>query len=331
MNGTRSKILFSLIFSVALLTGCGGGGGGDSKSEQPIIDNPTPTPEPVLMTGVFLDSAVAGLSYTTSSGESGVTNSAGEFQYQESDNVTFFLASIEFPTINAASLVTPLDVLDSQNLYTPVVLNTIRLLQSLDEDKDPSNSITLDSDLVQQLESAGVSYDDLTLSTEEFAQLLIQKGLFVSVSDTDFVTKEFAVSHFSSTLSSSKVIDSDADGISNATDTDDDNDGVSDGADLFPWDNSESADFDLDGIGDNADTDDDNDGIDDINDTTLSMSNALDSSIKNITHMLYHKVTNRVFITDQINKSLYIVSPDTGNVIQTLQYEKMPRRMAIAK
>ncbi|WP_428612254.1 hypothetical protein, partial [Pseudoalteromonas sp.] len=61
MNGTRSKILFSLIFPVALLTGCGGGGGGDSKSEQPTTENPTTTPDPVLMTGIFLDSAVAGL------------------------------------------------------------------------------------------------------------------------------------------------------------------------------------------------------------------------------------------------------------------------------
>lgn len=330
MNGTRSKILFSLIFPVALLTGCGGGGGGDSKSEQPTTDNPTTTPDPVLMTGVFLDSAVAGLNYTTSSGESGVTNSAGEYQYKENDNVTFSLASIEFPTIPAAAVVTPLDILDSRNLYSPIVLNTIRLLQSLDEDKDPSNSITLDSDLVQQLESAGISNVDLALPAEEFAQLLIQKGLFSSIADTDFVTQEFAISHFSSTLSTSKVIDSDGDGISNAADTDDDNDGVTDRDDLFPWDNSESADFDLDGIGDNADADDDNDGIDDINDATLSMSHALDSSIKHITHMVYHKVTNRVFITDQINKSLYIVSPDTGKVIQTLQYEKMPRRMAIA-
>ncbi|MEL7538127.1 MAG: serine hydrolase [Pseudomonadota bacterium] len=58
-------------------------------------------------------------------------------------------------------------------------------------------------------------------------------------------------------------LDTDGDGIADATDTDDDNDGVNDTNDAFPLDPTETADFDSDGIGDNADPDDDNDGVDD--------------------------------------------------------------------
>ena len=58
-------------------------------------------------------------------------------------------------------------------------------------------------------------------------------------------------------------VDTDGDGIADATDPDDDNDGVADTADAFPLDPNETSDNDNDGTGDNADTDDDNDGVED--------------------------------------------------------------------
>lgn len=61
-------------------------------------------------------------------------------------------------------------------------------------------------------------------------------------------------------------IDTDGDGIPDATDTDDDNDGTPDTTDKFPLDPTETSDFDEDGIGDNADPDDDNDGEPDVSD-----------------------------------------------------------------
>jgi len=63
-------------------------------------------------------------------------------------------------------------------------------------------------------------------------------------------------------------VDTDGDGIGNNEDTDDDNDGVLDDDDAFPLDDTESVDTDDDGTGDNADTDDDNDGILDVDDST---------------------------------------------------------------
>ena len=39
--------------------------------------------------GTFIDDAVVGLNYTTTSGLSGVTNSLGQFQFNPGDTVTF--------------------------------------------------------------------------------------------------------------------------------------------------------------------------------------------------------------------------------------------------
>ena len=56
-------------------------------------------------------------------------------------------------------------------------------------------------------------------------------------------------------------VDTDEDGMLNASDPDDDDDGVPDTHDAFPLNWSENVDTDRDGVGDNADTDDDNDGV----------------------------------------------------------------------
>lgn len=63
-------------------------------------------------------------------------------------------------------------------------------------------------------------------------------------------------------------IDSDHDGIGNASDPDDDNDGVPDAEDQFPLDPSKSKDADGDGQDNATDSDDDNDGLYDFEEQT---------------------------------------------------------------
>lgn len=64
----------------------------------------------------------------------------------------------------------------------------------------------------------------------------------------------------------SETEDTDGDGVGNNADQDDDGDGVADAEDAFPLDGTETIDSDGDGIGDKADTDDDNDGVSDVDD-----------------------------------------------------------------
>jgi len=67
-------------------------------------------------------------------------------------------------------------------------------------------------------------------------------------------------------LDATESVDTDGDGTGNNADLDDDDDGVLDSVDAFPLDATESVDTDGDGTGNNADTDDDDDGIEDEND-----------------------------------------------------------------
>jgi hypothetical protein len=118
-------IIISAFLSV--LASCGGGG---SDSSNPPS------------TGTFVDSPVINIGYRTET-QNGVTNSRGEFKYFLGETVTFFIGDIEFPSALAAEVVTPLDLADTDNPFDPMVINIIRLLQTLDKDGDPSNGITI--------------------------------------------------------------------------------------------------------------------------------------------------------------------------------------------
>jgi hypothetical protein len=75
-------------------------------------------------TGIFLDSAVEGLSYTTAT-NSGITNTFGEFSYQTNEDVTFSIGDIIFPAFAASSLLTPLAVIETDNINHPSVINVL--------------------------------------------------------------------------------------------------------------------------------------------------------------------------------------------------------------
>jgi len=126
---------FSLSIAAALaLSACGGGG-----------DSDTPTAVVGAQTGVFVDSAVQGLSYETSSGVKGTTDAQGHFNYNEGDTVTFKIGGVTLGSGKATGTVTPAHIAggEDSNKFT----NLLVLLQSLDSDGDPSNGITLPTSL----------------------------------------------------------------------------------------------------------------------------------------------------------------------------------------
>jgi DNA-binding beta-propeller fold protein YncE len=83
------------------------------------------------------------LSYVTTSGLTGTTNSAGFFNYVAGDSVTFSLGSVKFPSVVAGDLVSPLELTGASSANHPGALAIARLLQSVDSDGNPENGITV--------------------------------------------------------------------------------------------------------------------------------------------------------------------------------------------
>jgi len=182
-NKGRSTFML-LIF--ATLAGCGG--------------NVTDTDVEVY-TGVFQDSVVAGLTYSSVS-QAGVTNDAGEFQYQDGEVITFSIGGVVLGAATGASVITPLNLVDGADIEDERVLNILRLLQSLDEDNDPENGI----DLVDAARDAQVSRSTLldsgsetgAMNEEELRALILE---LAALSEIEVVSADVASQHFQDTLS----------------------------------------------------------------------------------------------------------------------------------
>jgi len=123
---------FSVATIVLVAAACGGGS--DSGGEV----------------GVFVDSPVAGIGYRTFNDaevqtREGITNANGEFSYTQGETVQFFVGSIILSDrfTPASSVVTVLDITDAADTDDQFALNVARLLQSLDDDNDPSNGISI--------------------------------------------------------------------------------------------------------------------------------------------------------------------------------------------
>ncbi|TAP37657.1 pectin methylesterase [Alteromonas sp. KUL42] len=157
-----SKIA-TVVSGILLLAACG------EKSST----NVKLPPEPAL-TGVFVDSPVSGLSYSSDSVSDGVTNVDGEFTYFRGEQLTFSIGELAFPDVPASSVISPLDLFQTDNAFDQSLVNTLRLLQSLDTDGDPTNGITLSADAANV---ATATLDDGQTLSEFFSQ-----------SDTDFAT-----------------------------------------------------------------------------------------------------------------------------------------------
>jgi hypothetical protein len=189
---------FKLIFSGALavmLTACGSSGGSDT--EQKTTTTPVVISPPISVatyTGQFLDSAVSGLNYKTTT-QSGQTNELGEFTFQMDEMITFSIGSIELPNTVARLYLTPLEIYQTTNINQVEVVNLLRLLQSLDLDGDASNGIEI-TEVVHQLAT------DLTIdfSANDFelqvSELIEQSGS----ANQEIISPEAAIAHFQQTL-----------------------------------------------------------------------------------------------------------------------------------
>ncbi|WP_394127493.1 hypothetical protein [Vibrio hepatarius] len=138
------KISFLAAAITLALSGCGSD---DSNHSNPTPTNPTPTipipvPLPEIVTNIFIDSAVEGMYYTTSSGISGLTGTEGQFTAANSDTMTFYIGGESGLKVGAASNRDVLTPFEAAGKYDRA-LNLAILLQSLDNQFGSSGDDTL--------------------------------------------------------------------------------------------------------------------------------------------------------------------------------------------
>lgn len=153
------KYIKILILSLLLIIGCSGGS----------HNNPT------ILTGIFVDSPVEGLTYETST-QSGMTNSRGEFNYIAGETVTFYLADILLGSCSAREKISPFDLVNG--IITDVELvavNECRLLQSLDYDTDLENGITINEYALNEIKGRPIKFD---MSCDDFTNDPDVRALF---------------------------------------------------------------------------------------------------------------------------------------------------------
>lgn len=178
-----------LILSASFLVAC-------NDSGRPDVF--APIPAATTTTGVFLDAPVANVDFETAT-QSGVTNAQGEFIFVEGETVTFSIGDLAFPPVTGGETITPLEISGTNNPNDRQVVNMIRLLQTLDQDGDPSNGITI-TDTAKGLASA-VDFD---VPEADFESNTAVTNLIINAGqDTPplaLVTKQAALQHFEGTL-----------------------------------------------------------------------------------------------------------------------------------
>ncbi|MEL0045770.1 MAG: hypothetical protein VW995_13450, partial [Deltaproteobacteria bacterium] len=199
MSGLRNLVILMFSCFILLNSSC-------APTEDEIItaDNVQREGSP----GVFLDSAVGGVDYSTSSGLGGVTDSSGTFYYKPGDKVSFTIGGISLGSVTGAAKLTPVEVMGASGTADQKVINLSRLLQTLDADGDPSNGISINDSTKTTLAAKSVNFD---VSVDAFDNAT--KSVTAAVGKT-MVTATRAIKHLHSTLNdqglSSKVA-SDAD------------------------------------------------------------------------------------------------------------------------
>lgn len=202
----RIPYLIAAIGLVLSQTGCFGGSGGGSSSK-----------DSATQTGVFVDSPVAGLHYETDS-QQGVTDSQGSFEYRDEESVAFFIGELKLGETQGADIITPLDLVEGAEDHTDdAVTNIAVLLQTLDEDGNVSNGITITAEIAELVSVYADRLDfelDSTTFRESLAGLLADlNGAEPPVFTGTFpgprtaVTIAEAQDHLARTLAPQKLVD----------------------------------------------------------------------------------------------------------------------------
>ncbi|MEA2049729.1 MAG: Ig-like domain-containing protein [Campylobacterota bacterium] len=187
------KFLIVSLFSIILFFGGCSSGETAVSNEQLQKTN----------TGYLVDSSISGVEYySIDTGVKGTTNTDGQFEYVENTILVFKiggvkLAQLNSSTINDDNILYPTDLIgtDRNDTNNTKVVNILQLLQSLDDDKNPYNGITISTQTSQDLSNSTL---DLTLDTttsEDINATLDELNITI-------VPQDEAIAHFEYTLQS---------------------------------------------------------------------------------------------------------------------------------
>lgn len=182
------------LFCILVISGCGGGGGG-SDSDDIASDSPS------LNEGVFLDSPVEGLQYLLND-EKRVTDENGTFLYADGASVRFKIGNIELGVTQGDSIITPIDLVPAAEDETaPAVINLLRFLQTLDDDGNPENGITITEVIRNLAQNRSVDFNQSQQQFEASVQSLINELTAATAAGArNLIAAEVAVDHFRGTL-----------------------------------------------------------------------------------------------------------------------------------
>jgi hypothetical protein len=157
-----------------LLSACGGGGDDSPADAGRTLPVPPPAPAPgTPAKGRFVDSAVQGLSYACGAA-TGLTNGSGEFDFLFGQNCVLRVGGIALGSTAGDRVLTPRALVAGAIDEThPTVNNIARLLQSLDDDGDPSNGIVIADSVRNALASATLNVAATPAAFAAAAQALL--------------------------------------------------------------------------------------------------------------------------------------------------------------
>ena len=124
----------------------------------------------------------------------------GEYDYLEGETVTFFIGDLDFPSVAAASVVTPLDMAGTDDTADTTVVNIIRLLQTLDEDGDPGNGIS-----INDLATGAATQVSFEVSESEFESSVAALVANSGSSNVELISRDRAIANFENTLAAEGI------------------------------------------------------------------------------------------------------------------------------
>ncbi|HNR09840.1 MULTISPECIES: adhesin [unclassified Nitrosomonas] len=140
---TTIQLLITSLFALTL-TAC--------DSQQEATSNKKPVAQAQgPATGILADSAVEGVSYSASSGASGMTDVTGLYKFNHGDSIEFHIGKLNLGKIPGTGLTTPIELAAGDRNK---LLNLLVLFQSLDADNNLANGISIPKTAADALDAS---------------------------------------------------------------------------------------------------------------------------------------------------------------------------------